>query len=279
MKFCVPIVTMIVALTACVAQGQDLNIDFNSTTQDGGPHNLAGFEPYDAGHEIAADFDTKAYTAFGTSVTVTPAWPNTTDNRVQQMIDRGANFDATWADASTLDGLTDFLGIDTRTGNGGNGDWDGVNGTPTYMTLTLGNLPAGTYEWISYHHDTEHVHTNFQVELSTDGGANFSKLADGYMSDGSDGGNPDSLVDGGQTMLVSDLAEMAAAGSIYTTSLTANGNDDVVFRFAPYSGALTSAVHNQIWGINGFQLVPEPSTGVMLGLASVMMLAVRRRRS
>ena len=41
--------------------------------------------------------------------------PNTTDNRVQQMIDRGAGNDAQWL-GSNLDLLTDFIGIDTRTG-------------------------------------------------------------------------------------------------------------------------------------------------------------------
>ena len=36
----------------------ELLIDFNSTTQDGGPHNEAGYQAYDAGHEVAADFVT-----------------------------------------------------------------------------------------------------------------------------------------------------------------------------------------------------------------------------
>lgn len=279
MKLRALIAAVLVSATAGLAQGQGLDVDFNSLTQDGGPHNLAGFQPYDAGHEVAADFTTMSYAAFNTTVTVTPDWPNTTDNRVRQMIDRGAGFDATWTDASTIDGVTDFLGIDTRTGNGGNGNWDGTTGTPTYMTLALGGLPAGTYDWTSFHHDTEHVHTNFQVELSTDGGATYTKLDDGYMSDGSEGGNPDSLADGGQTILVTDLTQMAAEGSIYTTSFTADGTNDVVFRYAPYSGVLGDAVHNQIWGINGFQLVPEPATGALFGLGGLMMLALRRRRS
>jgi hypothetical protein len=99
------------------------------------------------------------------------------------------------------------------------------------------------------------------------------------MSDGTDGGNPDSLADGGQLALVTNLIEMAGAGSVYTTSFTADGTSDVVFRYAPYSGELGSAVHNQIWGINGFQLVPEPATGALFGLGGLMMLALRRRRS
>ena len=58
----------------------------------------------------------------------------------------------------------------------GNGDWDGVDGDPTYMTLTLGGLAADTYSWTSYHHDTENVHGPFAVWISTDGGETFTQL-------------------------------------------------------------------------------------------------------
>ena len=75
-----------------------LQVDFNSTSQDGGPHPQAGFESYDAGHEVAADFNTKTYG----SITVTPAWPNTTDNRVQQMLDRGAGNDDNWVNDAIM---------------------------------------------------------------------------------------------------------------------------------------------------------------------------------
>lgn len=272
-------VSSIVAVVAIasVANGQ-LLIDFNSTTQDGGPHNLDGFQPYDAGHEVAADFDTKTYDAFGTTVGVTPDWPNTTDNRVRQMIDRGAGNDANWADES-IDGVTDWLGIDTRTGNGGNGDWDGVDGTPTYITVALSGLPAQSYNWLSHHQDTENVHTAFAAWVSTDGGANFTALPDGYMSDSTPGGNPDSATNGSPG-LATTFAEMEAVGSVYTTTFDANGNDDVVMRFAPYSGALGNAVHNQLFGINGIQLsvVPEPTSGVLAAIGMLFALRLRRRR-
>lgn len=262
-----------------MVNAQDLLIDFNSTTQDGGPHNNAGYQAYDAGHEVAADFDTKTYAAFGTSVSLTPAWPNTTDNRVQQMIDRGAGNDANWAD-SDLDLVTDWLGIDTRTGNGGNGNWDGTTGTSTLMTLTLSGLPANSYAWTSFQQDTENVHTNFAVWLSTDSGANFTQLADGYMSNSSPGGNPNAETDGSPGLVV-DFAGMTNAGSIYETVFDANGSNDVVLQFAPYSGVLGDAVHNQIFGINGFQLavVPEPTSGILLAIGGLLILGFRRRRS
>ena len=258
-------------------------VDFNSTNQGGGPTNAAGFQAFSRGHEVEADLGaggnrTENYAVSfaltgDANVSLTADWPNTTDRRVRQSIDRGAGNDANWADVN-LDGVTDWLGIDTRTNNGGNGNWDGTNGTPTLMTLTLSGLPAGSYSWRSFHQDTENVHTGFRVRLDT--GSGYTQLADGYMSDSSPGGNPNSATDGSPG-LVTNFAGMVAAGSIYDTSFTTDGSD-VSFEFAPYSGALGNAVHNQLWGINGFQLtqVPEPSSSLLALLGGLFLL--RRRR-
>lgn len=258
------------AMLAPAVVSAQLWVDFNSTTQDGGPHPQAGYESYDAGHEVAADFVTMSYSAFGATIGVTPAWPNTTDNRVQQMIDRGMGNDDQWM-GDDLDLLTDFLGIDSRTGNGGNGDWlrDGAS-EPTYMTLALSGLPAGDYNWKSFHHDTENVWADFQVEVSTDGGANYALLGDYEMSSTSTGGNPPNpgLITTGPVSMVE-------------TSFSASGSDDVVLRFAPFAdGVDTAAVHKQIFGINGFQLsvVPEPSSLMLTLIAFGSVAGWLRRR-
>ena len=112
------------------------------------------------------------------------------------------------------------------------------------MELRIGGLSAGGYNWISFHHDTENCHGPFAVWLSTDSGATFTQLADGWMTDGSLGGTPDS----GATESGPDPFLLSSA---YRTTFIANGTDDVIMRFAPYSGI---AVHRQIWGINGFIL-------------------------
>jgi hypothetical protein len=253
-----------------------LRVDFNSNQDGGGTsiaagdpsesvanHNQAGWSSYHANHEVAAEFGTAVYGG----ISVTPAWPNTTDNRVQQSIDRGAGNDATWNNAEgDLNLVTDFIGIDTRTGNGGNGNWDGTIGTPTYMTITLAGLNPIEYQWTSFHHDTENVHGDFAVWVSVDSGATFAQLADGHMTDGTDGGNPESAgrEHGPEAYLLP---------STYRTSFTANGTDDVIMRFAPYSGV---AVHQQIWGINGFAITPEPATMALLGFGGLLL---RRRRS
>ena len=257
----------VVALTAVLLGSQPISaqllIDFNSTTQDGGPHNEAGFQAYDAGHEAADAFVTPEYTATTLSgdvvISVTPAWPDTTDNRVQQMIDRAAGNDANWV-GNNLDLLTDWIGTDARTGSGGNGDWDRTEATtPTALTLTLGGLPFGQYQWISYHHDTENVWADFQVEVSTDGGATFSAATDKQMTDSSPGGSPASPM----TYTGDPDPDPRNLPSTYKTSFIASGDADVVLRFTPFlDPADATGVHKQLFSINGFELrhtlVPEP---------------------
>jgi len=276
MKKCIAAVLMLLLMASFASASVLLKVDFNSNQDGGGDsalagapnlseavHNQAGWSSYHANHEVPEEFGTAVYGG----ISVTPAWPNTTDARVQQSIDRGATNDATWDDSlGYLNLVTDFIGIDTRTGNGGNGDWDGVTGTPTYMTLALGGLAAGDYNWTSFHHDTENVWGPFAVWISTDGGANFAQLADGLMTDGTEGGTPESpeRYSG---------PDPYALPSTYTTSFTANGTDDVVLRFAPYSDP--AGVHREIWGMDGFVLTPEPVTFALFGLGA---LFIRRRR-
>lgn len=247
-----------VALFVCLFCATDapaqLLIDFNSLSQDGGPHNQEGYQAYDAGHEVALDFVTKEYEAMFFDeeyvISLTPAWPNTTDNRVQQMIDRSPSFDANWL-GDDLDLITDWLGIDSRTGNGGNGNWDLTEfTTPTYMTLTIGGLPAGTYNWLSLHHDTEHCWCDFQVEISTDDGFSYSEPIFMEGTDSTPAGNPASPME----YQGLDDPDPRNLPSTFKTSFTTNG-DDVVFRFTPYTDGLNGVnVHKNIFGINGFEL-------------------------
>ncbi|MBN1844443.1 MAG: hypothetical protein JW810_02090, partial [Sedimentisphaerales bacterium] len=89
------------------------------------------------------------------------------------------------------------------------------------------------------------------------------------------GGTPDSAVDGSYGLVTGPDAYTLP--STYHTSFIANGTDDVVLRFAMYAGAITNEVHNQIFAMNGFELVsliaahtPDPAneeTGVALDLS------------
>ena len=119
---------------------------FNSTTQDGGPNSVGGdCKDYNAGHEVEADCDIKNYAAFGSSVSVTPSWPDSTDNRVRQMIDRGAGNDANWS-GTELQLVTDWLGIDTRTGNV-QLTWNSKAGR-TYIVRYFDSLDEDPQNWI-----------------------------------------------------------------------------------------------------------------------------------
>ena len=263
---------MVVAAISSV-QAQDLWLDFNSLSQDNGPHPNEAYQQYDAGHEVTEDFVTQEYDAFGATISFTPSWPDSTDNRTMQMIDRTSQdgldedgfplvsgHDANWLlgdpdlvkETGSLDLVTDWIGVDTRTGNGGNGDYDGDVGDPTRILFTLSGIPAGEYSWTSFHHDTENIHTEFLLDYSVDAGASFEAVGDEpfKMTNSGTGSNPpepqiyDGLNDDFEAIPLTDLP------STVQFNLNTTG-EDVVLQFTPLSA---EAVHTQIMGINGFQL-------------------------
>ena len=110
-----------------------LKVDFSSMTSP----IEEGFEVYAASHEVADTFTTQTYDALGGTISITPTWAEGAVPAVMQLIDRGNG---------TTDGLVnllrDWIGSDTRSA-----------GDP--LTLTISGLPAGTYSWLSYHHDRD----------------------------------------------------------------------------------------------------------------------------
>lgn len=234
--------------------GAQLFVDFNATTQDGGPNNEIGYQAFSAPHEGATPPTGQSYSAFGTSVTVTPSWPNTTNANVRQFIDRGAGNDTNWG-TSTINLLTDWIGCDTRTGNGGNGTFDGTNGTPTYLIIELESLPAGDYSWKSFHHDTENMNSDFQVEISVNGGSTFAPINGPFtITDSTDGGTPESSQRYRDNAFTKDTLP-----STVTTNFTATSGQEVHLRFAAHS---TGQVHHDFFVMNGFEIESlAPATG------------------
>ena len=238
-----------------------LLVDFNSTSQDGGPHNQSGYEPYNAGHESASDFVApRNYPAFGTTVSLTVDFPDSSANTVQQMIDRGSGNDANW-NGQKLDLLTDWIGVDTRP----------VAGLPR-ITFTLDSLPAGTYQWLSYHHDTENVWGSFDLEVSTNGGSSYTPIAGPEAggsftgTDSSPGGNPTSP----QAYSGAGNQDPATLPSTVTFSFDAVGGSNVVVSFTPLAGA---AVHTQLITINGLEITstspPTAPTDIALSGSTI----------
>ena len=255
-------------LLASSASAQ-LFVDFNSTSQDGGPHPEAGYESYDAAHESSGDFtNARNYSAFGTTVALTVDYPDSSDARVQQMIDRGSGNDANWT-GSKINLLTDCIGVDARTGNGGNGNYDGNNGSPTRITFALENLPPATYHWRSYHHDTEHMNGLFRVEYSTDGGGSYTMVngpeAGGAFrqTDSTGGGNPESA----QTYSGPTPESLP---STVEFEFTVTAGQDVIVRVVPLP---VTAVHAQFAVVNGFEITqtapPDSPTDIALSGATV----------
>ena len=269
------------------ASAQDLWIDFNSTSQDGDAHNHPDYQPYDAAHEVPEDFNTKEYEAFGTTVSFTPSFPDSADQaNTMQSIDRGtqggfdgfgiqivSSHDFFWFaedefaleddTSGNIDVVTDWIGVDTRTGNGGNGDFDGENGDPTRMLFTLSGVPAGNYNWVSFHHDTEWMHGSYWFDYSVDGGNTFQPVGDREftISKSRPDGNPPSpdishgllLDEDGEFVLNDDKftpIDLKDLPSTVEFDFTANGQD-IVMQFTPLSA---EAVHTQFALVNAFQL-------------------------
>lgn len=129
-------------------QAQDLKIDFSQTN---GPVE-EGFEAYRADHEVAATFTAQDFTAFGTTVTILPTWASGAAPAAMQMIDRtSSGRNGYTGEHAAL--IADWTGTDTR-----------QTGNP--MTLTISGLPGGTYQWLSYHHDTDDQTGIFNVTVN-----------------------------------------------------------------------------------------------------------------
>jgi hypothetical protein len=260
---------MVLVCMTAPAGAEPLKIDFNSTSQDNnGPHLQEGYQAYDAAHEVADDFVTREYAAFGTTVSLTPTWPDTTDNRVQQMIDRTTSgppvesWDANY-EGTLLDLVTDWIGIDARPGNGGNGA-----DQPTSLDLTLAGLPAGAYRYLAYHHDTENQNGDFTISVTDADGTRT--IGTFEMTASSEGANTPNPVNPGP-----GISPMELPSTIHFP-IVSNG-EPIIIEYQITEGA---NVHESFLGVNGIEVtqIPEPSTLVLLLVGCVAALLCGKRR-
>lgn len=218
----------------------DLRIDFGALLS------TEGYQNYDPSNLVEGEWGSQTYDAFATEITLRPEFPDTDSAPTGSMILRD-NPDFDYWDNVLYDGsiARDSLIVDTQTSNGGNGDYDGDDGSPTRLALRLGRLPAGTYAWTSFHHDLYFHHTEFITEISIDGGATFSETGRHRMTHGRDGGNPssDDTRDGPVLELMPSTVDV---------SFEADGEHDVVFRFTPLAA---DGPDTRVFGINGFHLI------------------------
>jgi len=197
------------AVTPAVAQAQ-LKIDF---TPSGGVVQ-AEYQGYFATHENSSTFTSQSYTAFDTTVTITPSWVGGASASAMQMIDRTGD-DGT--DTPNL--LRDWIGTDSR-----------PTGDP--MKLTISGLPLGTYSWLSYHHDPEDQTGVFSVTVNDASGSNTTTGID-ISSSQSDG--------------ITALANV----TVFESDILSNGSD-VTLEFSVTSGI--NPVYIAFFAMNAFVL-------------------------
>ena len=199
-----------------------------------------GFQGFMAEHENALDLYTpREFAAFDTTVTVSLSWnPYLPDWQSMQMIDRGGN-----DGSDTPDLLRDWTGTDAR-----------KYGDP--LTMTISGLPAGEYGWLSYHHDTEDQTGIFDVAIVD---ANGQRDIQGI--DISDGREPDS---------VKTLADVTKLSTIIVSD-----GSDITFTFSTVFDD-TASGSERFFVMNGFEIVPEPTTIALLGMGVLGMIRKRR---
>ncbi|MBN2514377.1 MAG: PKD domain-containing protein [Sedimentisphaerales bacterium] len=165
-----------------------------------------------SGNVSDLDNDTQAIT--WTILTDDSAYPGSPVKEVMQMQGRNAYT----ADPTYTGLLQDWIGTDTR-----------EKGDP--LTLTLSGLPAGTYTWTSYHHDTQDQTGLFDLTID---GVPYA-------------GNPVDISHGADLPFDPNVTKVVA-------TMVSDGSDvKLVFDQQPYG----TTVANAFFVMNGFSLVSE----------------------
>jgi hypothetical protein len=220
------IVSLLLCLSPAIAAAQaQLKVDFGVT---GGTAAVEpGYQGYFATDKSAATFTAQSYAAFGTTVTVQVTFAPGGAAAGMRVIDRGTDDGIT--DGVNL--LRDWVGWDTRQ----------AGGNP--MTITISGLPAGAYQWLSYHHD---AHDQTGIFTATVKDAMGSIATPGIDISNTTGSTVRTLAD----------------ATKFTATIVSSGNDPVSVAIQQTSGG--GAVANAISVINGFELTAlQTETGAM----------------
>ncbi len=186
-----------------LAPAGNLRVDFGTSATS---LVQADYQAYTATHEQGATFTTQSFSGFGTTISVTPTWSADAVDAAKQMF---GNRGDTITDDAYDNLLIDWIGTDTR--NGSSSD------DPDPLTITLSGVPAGTYSWLSYHHDSNNQKGTFDVAVNDASGSNVTQGVEStkFNADG--------------------VTTLAAAGKFETT-ITSNGVDDITIEFDLQTG-------------------------------------------
>jgi hypothetical protein len=147
---------------------------------------------------------------------------------------------------------------------------DGVDSRASSLTISLSGVTAGLHTWTSYHLDNGLPATagngnqsgQLRIEFSNDSGVTFTTLASAFQ-----------------------IADTEALGvppdaNPFSHTFTSVAGQDVRFRFTNVAPGLLASgsvdVGQDFVVINGFNLIPEPSSA-LLGLIGALGLLRRRR--
>ncbi len=150
------------------AAGETLKIDFTPT---GGPVE-PGYSAYFATNVNPATFTAQNYAAFGGNVTIQPTWAASAVAAAMRMVNRTGSGTNAYTDVHQPL-ILDWIGTDNRQA-----------GDP--MTLTISGLPAGLYDWSSYHHDGDNQTGRFDVTVNDAAGSKTTLNFDITNSRGGD---------------------------------------------------------------------------------------------
>jgi hypothetical protein len=222
-----------------------LLVDFsNAGNQAAGPQVMNGYQSYIANHEVIGEVDhSQAFPAFGTSVTLTVEYPDSFTNTVRQMINRAEANNLNYI-GEKVSLVRDWIGIDARVAQGGNG-FD----IPTTMTFTFDGFPAGHYQYRAYHHDTEFQHGMFNVGVDDAAGSREIGMFAMTASTNNATNNPNPVNPGaGQGP--------ESLESTVTFPFESNGTNPVVVRYSNFEAALALET---FLGVNGFEITALPT--------------------
>jgi hypothetical protein len=149
-----------------------LFVDFNS---DGsgtqiGPVNAGGFFSFAAPHEsrLTATDEGMDFPIESGMVNVTLAYTDDLEEKVnysdtiKQMIGRSDNQVENYVGTHS-ELIRDWVGIDPRFFEGGNGPENNIFGSPTNLALRISGLPAGDFTYRALHHDVDTVQGAFEL--------------------------------------------------------------------------------------------------------------------
>ncbi|MCE5187446.1 MAG: carbohydrate-binding protein [Planctomycetaceae bacterium] len=214
---CLFAVTLLVVMSPGAAHS--LNVDFNGNSYGSViEQTQSGFQVYNARNEVPGDFVARQYSAFGTTVTITPSWAAGATAAAMQSWSRGNSYGYSTAPGDMLDLVIDWIGTDQR-----------EVGDP--MTLTISGLPAGVYEWRSYHHDTQNQTGHFSVTVNDAAG---SVTMTGLQ------------VSSSQSLSDVTLADVTK----FDTTITSDGVNPVTLVFE----ATDAPNYNTMFVMNGFEI-------------------------